>query len=210
LDKLISELSVFNQYSLISILGAAMKHSQSQYKNITKLDVYLAKIYADVLLGCGVAKKTTTYADLIHSARQIYEQDKYLANAIPVSTGRRLDVIRVYTLENGLPDITALVVSSLTDKPGSLGPQDPQILQDVLSFDWSDIIFDFDSLQLCVDVSMTQKKLSVKRPAALQQMSAYYKLNKEKLPTNISKHRDEIIGLITAGFPPEQAFYSFY
>lgn len=187
-----------------------MKHPLSQYPNTTRLDVYLAKIYAEVLLTCAIEKRTTTYLGLIQAARQIYPQDPHLVNAIPVSTGRRLDVIRVYTLENNLPDLTALVLSSVTDKPGALGPQDPAILQSVLSFNWQGITITFDNIVFDISPKHLPQKRGNTKSQALQQMSDYYKANKTNLPADIAKHRDEIIGLILAGYAPEQAFYSFY
>lgn len=187
-----------------------MKHPLSQYSNITKLDVYLAKVYAEVLLMCAVEKRTTTYLGLINAAKQMYPQDNQLANAIPVSTGRRLDVIRVYTLENKLPDLTALVVSSVTDKLGSLGPQDPAILKQVRDFDWRGITISFDNIPFETNPRNSQQKRRNTRTAALQQMSDYYKANKANLPLDIAKHRDQIVDLILTGCEPEQAFYSFY
>jgi hypothetical protein len=162
-----------------------MNHDESQYPNITKLDVHLAKLYAPILLKLGNEKKTTTYAGLIATARGVYPTDQHISNAIPVSTGRRLDIIRIIALKNDMPDLTALVVSSATDRPGALGPQDPAVLSQVLSFDWQGRQLCFDDIEKNVyglSQKNTLKKPKIKREDALHMMSEFNKAHKESLP----------------------------
>lgn len=190
-----------------------MNHENSQYQNITTLDVLLAKQYAPILLQLAIDKKTTTYAGLIEAARLANPTEVCLFNAIPVSTGRRLDIIKIITAANGLPNLTALVVSSSTDRPGALGPQDPAVLSQVMSFDWQQVELSFDEVTKFVverDEKKQHKKKIMKPEEAKNIMVAFYKENKTVLPHDIKMYRDEIIGLIRNGMEAEQAFYSFF
>lgn len=45
-----------------------------------------------------------------------------------------------------------------------------------------------------------------KEPEALQMMSDYYRANKDRLPADIRKYREQIIELIMEGVPPSEAF----
>ena len=191
-----------------------MNHENSQYQNITRLDVLLAKQYAPILLKLAIDKKTTTYAGLIEAARQANPTEVCLFNAIPVSTGRRLDIIKIITAANGLPNLTALVVSSSTDRPGALGPQDPAVLSQVMSFDWQQVELSFDEVTKFVgerDEKKQQHKRKIMKPEEARNiMAAFFKENKSVLPHDIKMYRDEIIGLIRNGMEAEQAFYSFF
>ena len=46
----------------------------------------------------------------------------------------------------------------------------------------------------------------VKEPEALKLMSEYFFLNRETLSAEVRKHRELLLELIKAGFPPEAAF----
>lgn len=111
-------------------------------------------------------------------------QYPHLANAIAVTTGRRLDIVSMISVNYGFPDITALVVSSTTARPGSRGPQDPVVLAQALSFNWQGVQFCFDEIEKIVN-SRGQNSPSVKKPKinredALRHMSDFYKAHKEK------------------------------
>lgn len=90
------------------------------YVNVTQVDLALATAYFPILVEMAKAKETLTYSQLVGKAKQMYPQNDLVQSAIPVSTGRRLDVVRAFTqdldvrichhwlsargLENAVPD----------------------------------------------------------------------------------------------------------
>lgn len=88
-------------------------------KNRTRLlsdrDVHLAEAYFPYLIKQAINKQTITFGDLLDLSKQDHPYDKIVQNAIPVSTGRRLEVIRLIIEPLGLPDITSWVVNATFD-----------------------------------------------------------------------------------------------
>jgi len=114
--------------------------------NLTYTDLELASAYYPILINCAKNKQFITYGDLVAKAKELHPHCKYVQNALPVSTGRRLNIVRMFTNERSLPDITSLV---FTKSKGECGNGirknfDPELLQkEVLSFDWSKVSSDF-------------------------------------------------------------------
>lgn len=86
---------------------------------ITTTDTHLAAIYYDVLLEHARIKPITAirYKQVIKRARLLHPNDDIVASAIPVSIGRRLDLIVEFVRLNQLPPLTCIVVNE-TGKPG--------------------------------------------------------------------------------------------
>lgn len=53
---------------------------------------------------------------------------------------------------------------------------------------------------------LRSRPVRVKQPVALEMMAAYYKANKDRLPKDIAKHREEIVARLMNGATPEEAF----
>jgi hypothetical protein len=83
--------------------------TESLYKNITLTDVQLASAYYPILIDLAKKKQRITYGELVAKAKRMYPT---------TSTGRRLDVIRIFTAERELPDITSLVINKDTGECG--------------------------------------------------------------------------------------------
>jgi hypothetical protein len=85
----------------------------------TSTDLHLARIYYDVLVDHAVACPGTAlrYADVISQAQERHPADEALESAIPISMGRRLDVIARFVADHGLPPLTCLAVNA-SGKPG--------------------------------------------------------------------------------------------
>lgn len=81
------------------------------YGNITLNDVQLAAAYYPILIDLAKHKHRLTYGELVGKAKVIYPEKGYVQNAIPVSTGRKLDVVRIFTNERNLPDVTSLIIN---------------------------------------------------------------------------------------------------
>lgn len=77
----------------------------------TPTDAELAKCYYPIL--CELAKNQTelTFKKFVELAKVRYPNSEAVQNAIPVSTGRRLEYIRTYTKKHDLPDLSAWIVS---------------------------------------------------------------------------------------------------
>ncbi|XAZ48667.1 hypothetical protein AAHB44_19630 [Pseudomonas simiae] len=88
-----------------------MNAQQGLYENITLIDVQLASVYYPILVDLAKHKHCLTYSELVDRAQCENPDHPVVQNAIPVSTGRRLDVVRLFTNERGLPDLTSLVIS---------------------------------------------------------------------------------------------------
>lgn len=85
--------------------------SKSLSVNITLNDVQLARAYYPILIDLAKHKHCLTYGELVNKAKEMYPDLEYVKNAIAVSTGRKLDVVRLFTVEENLPDITSLIIN---------------------------------------------------------------------------------------------------
>ena len=182
--------------------------SNSQYANVTITDVQLASAYYPILVDLARHKHCLTYSELVERAKQEYPERAVVQKAIAVSTGRRLDVVRAFTDERGLPDLSSLVISKGTGECGVGFTKnfDPVAArQKVFSFDWSEVSTDFDGF-IKVTESAVRPRKRIKESKALEIMSSYYQANKASLPNNIRDFREVIVELLIEGFAPEEAF----
>ena len=182
--------------------------SNSQYPNVTLTDVHLASAYYPILIDLAKHKQCLTYSELVERAKQEYPNRPVVQKAIAVSTGRRLDVVRAFTEERDLPDLSALIISKGTGECGvgftkSFDPVATREL--VFSFDWSEVSTDFDGFIKVTNKALAPRK-RIKKPKALEIMSGYFMANKATLPKNIRDFREVIVELLMEGFTPEVAF----
>ena len=182
--------------------------SESLYKNITLNDVQLAAVYYPLLIELAKHKHKLTYGELVDRAKENHPDKDYVQKAIAVSTGRKLDVVRIFTSERDLPDVTSLIINKNDGECGTgfTDHFDPEKARsEVLSYDWSEVSAEFDIYIETVEKQTTKRK-RIKRPAALKIMSAYYNENKESYPLSIKDKREEIIVLLMEGFSAEESF----
>lgn len=182
--------------------------SESLYKNITLNDVQLAAVYYPLLIELAKHKHNLTYGELVDRAKENHPDKDYVQKAIAVSTGRKLDVVRIFTSERDLPDVTSLIINKNDGECGTgfTDHFDPEKARsEVLSYDWSEVSAEFDIYIETVEKQTTKRK-RIKRPAALKIMSAYYNENKESYPLSIKDKREEIIVLLMEGFSAEESF----
>ena len=178
------------------------------YKNITLNDVQLASAYYPILIDLAKHKHCLTYSELVERAKETYPSKPAIQNAIAVSTGRKLDVVRIFTAERGLPDLTCLIINKGAGECGSgfTDHFDPKAAREkVFAFDWSAVSTDFDGYIKHTETAITPRK-RIKRPAALKLMSEHYSAHKAQLPPSISEQRDLILELLMDGFTPAEAF----
>lgn len=185
-----------------------MTEAVGQYTNVTLVDVHLAAAYYPLLVNFAKCKRPVTYGDLVEQAKQRYPDCPVVQSAIAVSTGRRLDVVRMFTSARNLPDLTSLVINKGSGECGTGFTRsfDPEAArQVVLSFDWSSVSTEFDGFLKHTETVIKPRK-AVKEPQALELMYAYYREHKGALPSSVSQHREQIVELIKEGFSPKEAF----
>jgi len=182
--------------------------SESLYKNITLNDVQLAATYYPILIDLAKHKHCLTYGELVEKAQEMYPDKDYVQNAIAVSTGRKLDVVRIFTSERDLPDVTSLIINKNQGECGTgftdhFNPEEAR--NEVYLYDWSEVSSDFDLYIEAVEKRATPRK-RINRSEALKLMSEHYKGSKDKYPASITDKREEIIALLIEGFLPEESF----
>ena len=178
------------------------------YANITLTDVQLASAYYPILIDLAKHKHCLTYGELVKRAQRLYPDKSVVQKAIAVSTGRRLDVVRLFTSERNLPDLTSLIINKELGECGSVFTQhfDPKATREhVFAFDWKEVSTDFDGFLQHTESAIKPRK-KVKEPKAIELMAEHYKNNKSKLPASVRDHRELIVELIMEGFSPEEAF----
>lgn len=182
--------------------------SKNIFDNTTITDIQLASIYYKILIDLAKHKHCLTYGELVERAKQENPNHPAIQNAIPVSTGRRLNVVRLFTTDRNLLDLTCLVISKNLGECGTgfTDQFDPVLAREkAFAFDWSTVNEDFDGFVKHAEISIIPRK-KVKEPQALELMAEYYKINKLNLPSSVREHRELIVELIMAGFTPAEAF----
>ncbi|MEI8158681.1 MAG: hypothetical protein WCH60_17595 [Burkholderiales bacterium] len=184
------------------------KPKQSQYTNVTLVDVQLASSYYPMLVDLAKHKHCLTYGELVERAKVEYPDRAVVQKAIAVSTGRRLDVVRMFTSDRELPDLTSLVINKGSGECGvgftrSFDPKAAR--EEVFAFDWNAVTTDFDGFVKHTETAIKPRK-PVKEAKALELMSTHYQLNKANLPPSIRESREQVVELIMEGFSPEEAF----
>jgi hypothetical protein len=178
------------------------------YKNITLNDVQLASVYYPILIDLAKHKHCLTYGELVERAKETYLSKPAVQNAIAVSTGRKLDVVRIFTAQRELPDLTCLIINKGVGECGAGFTQhfDPVATREkVFAFDWNAVSSDFDGyIKHTESVILPRKR--IKRPEALKIMWQHYTQYKAQLPANITGQRELIIELLMDGFTPVEAF----
>jgi len=193
--------------------------TSDKYDNVTLIDLKLASVYYPILIDLAKHKRRLTYGQLITKAQELNPDIPEVQNAVPVGTGRRLEVIRYFTSKNGYPDLTSLIVNKSSGECGEwvLKRFDPDKLrEEVLKFDWSQATNDFDGFikqtgQNVLANSQRKPRAPKTNDAQIKAraevvMYEYYKQNKSSLPPTITKKRDLIVKLLMQGIGVEEAF----
>lgn len=181
---------------------------QSLYANITLNDVQLAAIYYPILIDLARHKHCLTYGELVNRAKGLHPEIDYVQRAIPVSTGRKLDVVRLFTSEREFPDVTSLIINKSVGECGNGVTEhfDPvKLREEVFAYDWSAVSEDFDMYIETAEQKATPP-VRLSRKDAMNMTLDYFKVNRLSLPKTISRHRDDIINLILEGYETEDAF----
>ena len=176
----------------------------STKKNLTLLDVQLARIYYPLLIDLAKHKHSLTYGELVSEAKNLHPHLDYVQNAFPLSIGRRLNAVWHFTEERELPDLTALLINKGKGEEGS-DSFDKNMRQKIYNYDWSNVDDNFDLYSDQLEKEITPVKRNNEKEAR-SIMSMHYKENKNKYPDSIKKHRREIISLLMEGIDVQEVF----
>ena len=176
--------------------------------NATTVDVQLARAYFPLLVEIAKLKQRVTNGELVAKAKLAYPDTTVVQKAIVVSTGRRLDVVRQFTTERSLPDLTLLVVNQGAGEAsaGSKRAVESEAARDAVSeFDWSKVATAFNAFVKQAEAATKHRK-TVKEPIALAAMSAHFREHQATLPARVREQRQAIVEMIMEGFSAEEAF----
>lgn len=185
-------------------------------QNATLNDVQLAGVYFPILVKVAMENGRVTYGELLKLAKEAEanKDDVVVQNAIPVSTGRKLAMVRQFTQRLELPDLTSLVISNTKEECGdaytkTFNAEDER--SKVYEFDWSQVSIDFNIFIETETKNAQPKAKSKPKPAVTNEkakvmMWQYYKENKKLIPESVVKQREKLIELIMSGCSVEDAF----
>lgn len=173
----------------------------------TLLDIELAKLFFEILVDLALNQRgtTITYGNLVKAAKKKFPDNQFVGSAIPTNLGRRLDALREFTNQRGLPDLSALVVSQSTGDNGAGFTRSfngSEIRQKIHEFDWSSVGADFDFFICEQRREFENKKSRVTREKKITRDEAakvwwdYYIANKAKLTHVTTLHKEEILNRI--------------
>lgn len=178
--------------------------------NITETDLAIASALYPVMVECARQSppKKLTYGQLLDEAQERFPEIEAVQRAIPISLGRRLDVVRMFLNEHALPDLTSLIVNADTGEVGSAFGADPvHVREQVAAFDWSTVSEEFVlHIEGLRNTAMARARPKRKRDEAKKLMSAPYQQHRAALPKGIEEHRELIIELLIDGLSVEEAF----
>jgi len=98
-----------DQTGLARTKAERVNHFLNGERRVTDTDAVLAIAYYPLLVDLAGHRQKTTFKDFVELAKATYPDNPVVQNAIPVSTGRRLEFVRVFTALQGLPDLSAWV-----------------------------------------------------------------------------------------------------
>jgi len=84
-------------------------------RRLSETDVKLAEYYFPILIKVardGGFQSTISFLEFIREAQAYYPEIEIVQKAIPVSTGRRFEALRLFLRDENLPDLSAFVVNA--------------------------------------------------------------------------------------------------
>ena len=86
-----------------------VNHFLNGQRRVTETDAALAIAYYPLLVDLATRRQMMSFGDFVGLAKATHPDNPAVQNAIPVSTGRRLEFVRVFTALQELPDLSAWV-----------------------------------------------------------------------------------------------------
>ena len=181
--------------------------NENPYEHVTANDILLASIYFPILVEIATEKTCVSNSELISRARTLFPKKTAVQKAVPLSLARKLEVVRLFTSAQELPDLTCLVFDDdddvSTESIANVELEEARAA--VYAFDWSKVGRGFRSFIKQTQTLITPRK-RIKKPQALEMMATYYSENRERLPASVRSKREQLIELLLEGFTAEEAF----
>ncbi len=163
-----------------------VNHFVTGERKPTLTDHALAKAYYPLLIELAKAEKELTFKQFVEMAKKRYPNVEEVQNAIPVTTGRRFEFIRIYTNNEGLPDLSAWVVGQAgKNSEAYLADFDPKKeREETTKVDWDKFEGDWGKYldELKIKTVKTKKR---KQPEAEDIMSEYATTMRTKIEASI-------------------------
>ena len=176
--------------------------------NVSTADVQLARAYYPLLVEVAQQRQRVSYGDLVIRAKAAHPGVTVIQKAITVSTGRRLDVIRRFTSERGLPDLASVVVTPGAGERTAGSRRSPSRRPRATRCSTSTgapVQKEFAGFMKQAEAAAKHRK-TVKEPIALAAMSAHFREHQATMPARVRAQRLAIVEMIMEGFSAEEAF----
>jgi hypothetical protein len=188
-------------------------------KKPTETDVALAIAYYPMLVEISARQEKITFDQFVQNAKARYPKDQAIQNAIPVSTGRRFEFVRIFTELNGFPDLSAWVVNKAGKNSAAYSADyDPDVeRENSADTDWSLYQSEWDAH--VAELKKLAVKLKRRKPDEARKLMADFARkmrskieasipNKKKLPYSrlIKPYRPLIMEILMEGKDVEQVF----
>jgi len=188
-------------------------------KKPTETDVALAIAYYPMLVEISARQEMITFDQFVQNAKARYPKDQAVQNAIPVSTGRRFEFVRIFTELNGFPDLSAWVVNKAGKNSAAYSADyDPEAeRKNSANTDWSLYQNEWDAH--VAELKKLSIKLKCRKPDEARKLMADFARkmrskieasipNKKKLPYTllIKPYREYILESLMEGKDIESVF----
>ena len=156
-----------------------------------------------------------TYKEFNELAKLIYPDIKEIQKAVAINLSRRFEYIRLYLIENKLPDLSAWIVNSqLTSPPEYKNDFDPKDeRQKTLKENWDLYPGDPDwgpAIVLTQEAMDLLKKRTVKSATKMMSRTAIkYKDRLDYKSKKLVSAREEILSRLMAGEDPDEVFSEY-
>jgi hypothetical protein len=188
-------------------------------KKPTETDVALAIAYYPMLVEISARQEKITFDQFVQNAKARYPKDQAIQNAIPVSTGRRFEFVRIFTELNGFPDLSAWVVNKAGKNSAAYSADyDPDVeRENSADTDWSLYQSEWDAH--VAELKKLAVKLKRRKPDEARKLMADFARkmrskieasvpNKKKLPYSrlIKPYQPRLMESLMEGLDIEQVF----
>ncbi len=153
---------------------------------------------------------------MVQGAKELHPDNDYVQRSIPVTAGRRLNVLRQILRDNSLPDLSSLVVSASSGDAGDAYHLHAETeRKKVYDTDWDahTSIIDSEWVKYPYDeIDFTEIKKREPKPKPptrdeLKQINyEYWVENKSQFPKWFHKKREDLLDLLLQGYPVEECY----
>ena len=185
----------------------------------TETDVALAIAYYPMLVELALKRTICSFKDFISDAKRRYPNNQFVQYAVPISTGRRFEFIRIFTKRHALPDLSAWVTNQKGDNSQAfIADFDPENERKTSAeVDWD--LFQSAWENHKVEIQKLSIKLQRRRPEDARKLMAIFandmrtriesvipNKNKVPYPILVRPYREPLLESIIEGKDVESTF----